>query len=103
MCLLGEKSTGDLCDSNYECYSRCCFNNECSHFLNCYISCHENKDCNTVGGCCSEGYCTQSVVCDANKIIGDVCDTGTECITTYCDSISKTCQAKDTGLKQKGG
>ena len=91
-CLMGQKTTEDTCDYNFECYSRCCFGGICTHFLNCYVACEANSDCEQVGGCCSEGFCTQMVVCQGNKVSGDNCDTGDECLTTYCDKSTKTCQ-----------
>ncbi len=62
-CLMGQKQTEDTCDYNFECYSRCCFGGICTHFLNCYVACTNNNNCDQVGGCCSEGFCTQTVVC----------------------------------------
>jgi len=44
-CLHGEKVKEDYCDYNFECYSRCCFENLCSHFLNCHETCTKNSDC----------------------------------------------------------
>ena len=41
-CLHGQKVTLDTCDYNFECYSRCCNDNTCSHFLNCYKTCGSN-------------------------------------------------------------
>lgn len=59
--------------------------------MNCYITCAANADCDSTGACCSEGYCTDNVVCLGYKATGDTCDVGTECLTTYCDITTKTC------------
>ena len=92
------KVMGDTCDYNFECLSRCCFENRCCHFLNCYQQCRTNSDCGE-GGCCSEGYCTHDVVCDGNKVIGDVCDEHSECLTRYCDPVLKVCAVKPASEK----
>ncbi len=57
MCLHGQKLHSDYCDYNFECLSRCCAGNKCSHFLQCYEKCNVNSDCKNTQ-CCTEGYCT---------------------------------------------
>jgi hypothetical protein len=51
----------------------------------CYKKCDNNWDCSNTGGCCSDGHCTESIVCRGNKATGDYCDDDTECVTRYCD------------------
>eukprot|EP00347_Sterkiella_histriomuscorum_P000800 403374456 len=83
-CLDGQKLFNDYCDFNFECMSRCCDQQKCSHFLNCYSKCQVNRDCGETSNCCSEGYCTHEVVCKGNKVQGDYCDRNEECITKMC-------------------
>ena len=45
ICLHGKKLQQDVCSFDFECMSRCCFNNTCLHFLNCYKNCSSNADC----------------------------------------------------------
>ncbi|CDW86388.1 UNKNOWN [Stylonychia lemnae] len=84
ICLLGSKLQDDICDYNFECMSRCCDKKRCGHFQKCFQSCTTNNDCATTSRCCSQRQCTDAVVCDANKIKGDYCQSSEECITNYC-------------------
>eukprot|EP00347_Sterkiella_histriomuscorum_P011728 403371336 len=61
ICLHGQKIYNDFCDYNFECLSRCCHGSRCSHFLECYETCSVNSDCKMTG-CCTEGFCSSSVV-----------------------------------------
>ena len=45
ICLHGKKLQQDVCSFDFECMSRCCYNNTCLHFLNCYKNCSSNADC----------------------------------------------------------
>ena len=33
------------------------------------------------------------MVCQGNKVSGDTCDLDSECLTTYCDVTTKTCNS----------
>ena len=93
-CLHGYKVTEDVCDYNFECFSRCCFLNQCSHFFNCYEPCMRNSDCASSSGCCSEGYCTHDVVCLGNKVNFDYCDSDEECLSRFCQHETKQCEVR---------
>ena len=107
-CLHGNKTELDVCDYNFECLSRCCVSGVCNHILECYSQCETNQDC--VGktiqgtrvdnprhelfsqvhqGCCSSNLCTEAIVCEGNKLLGDYCDYNTECLSELCEN--KTC------------
>jgi len=94
----------DVCGFGFECMSRCCVDNKCSHFLNCIQKCKANSDCKGESTpCCSQGYCTDAIVCEGNKSIGDTCTQSQECISDYCDSNHLVCMAKpdiDNGKKE---
>ena len=92
-CLNGRKVKGDICDFNFECLSRCCGQGVCSHFMSCYQKCGNNVECNSLHdqeGCCSDNFCTASIVCSGNKIVGDYCDNSTECLSQAC--LENKCQ-----------
>ena len=92
ICLHGNKLQMDTCDFNFECMSRCCVDGICTHFLNCYQKCASNVDCEgQVTPCCSQDYCTQAIVCEGNKSIGDTCSDSSECLTDYCDKAVGRC------------
>jgi len=84
VCLLGLKSLNDTCNYYFECYSRCCFNNQtCLHFRHCVQQCESNSDCNT--GCCSLNVCSADSTClTGRKIDGDYCDLNSECANNLC-------------------
>ena len=64
ICLHGGKQHRDVCTFGFECMSRCCVDDMCSHFLNCYQTCESNANCTDESTpCCSQGYCTDSIVC----------------------------------------
>lgn len=84
--------------------SRCCVDNTCLHFLNCYKKCSANTDCaDESTPCCSQGYCTDSIVCEGNKVLGDNCSQSAECQSDYCNYNNLICMAmpdiKDAGKK----
>ena len=100
----------DFCDYNFECLSRCCVGGKCNHILECYSQCETNTDCigksiegtrvdnprkqlanHSSPGCCSSNLCTESIVCEGNKLLGDYCDHGTECLSQLCDPITQKC------------
>jgi len=64
----------------------------CNNPRECYLRCQTNADCEgqaidpkrTKEPCCSNGHCTDSYVCQSNKVIGDYCDLARECQTKYC-------------------
>ena len=106
--LHGNKTELDVCDYNFECLSRCCVSGVCNHILECYSQCETNEDC--VGktiqgtrvdnprhelfsqvhqGCCSSNLCTEAIVCEGNKLLGDYCDYDSECLSELCEN--KTC------------
>ena len=95
ICLHGKKLNSDMCDYGFECYSRCCVEGACSHFLNCIHKCTNNEECAAVDlMCCSQGQCTESIVCQGNKGIGDYCATSDECMSSYCDTQNNICVSK---------
>ena len=86
------KKMTDYCEYDFECASRCCTNSLCSPPNSCHLICKSNLDCVMMESCCSEGHCTQDLVCKGgNKIIGDYCDKSSECNTKYCDLTKNTC------------
>lgn len=98
VCLQGSKLQDDLCNYNFECMSRCCDQFKCTHFQNCYQKCNRNSDCYDTGNCCSEKQCTDSQVCNNNKVMGDYCESSSECISNYC--FSNEC-AEELGFLPK--
>ncbi len=52
----------------------------------------------SVGGCCSEGHCTDKVVCDGNKGVWDYCDSNSECLTNYCNLQETTARDKPSRI-----
>ena len=85
----------DICDYNFECMSRCCVGNVCSHFLECYQKCERNSECtDPINPCCSEGYCTSNIVCEGNKNVGDTCDFNSECVTDNCHTHDHICYTR---------
>lgn len=42
-------------------------------------------------GCCSSNLCTEAIVCEGNKLLGDYCDHDTECLSEMCDIHSNKC------------
>ena len=109
-CLHGNKTELDVCDYNFECLSRCCINGTCNHILECYAQCQTNQDCfgkmiqgtrvdnprhdlvsQVHQGCCSSNLCTEAIVCEGNKLLGDYCDTDTECLSELCDQETNKC------------
>ena len=91
ICLHGGKQQNDMCDYGFECMSRCCVDMVCSHFLNCYQTCKSNEECTEDSTpCCSQGYCTDNIVCQGNKSVGDTCSHSYECLSDYCEN--KTCK-----------
>lgn len=85
----------DVCTFGFECMSRCCVGNMCSHFLNCYQKCERNDQCtDEITPCCSQGYCTDTIVCAGNKSTGDTCTHSSECLTDYCDASNLVCRTK---------
>ena len=104
LCNAGMKNQLDYCEFGFECASRCCTSDQCSPPNSCHLICEKNFDCLMMGKCCSEGHCTQDLVCkEANKIIGDYCDENSECITNYCDLTGgpqdKTCNMVPSSKK----
>merc|ERR1712226_1238543 len=80
--------------------SRCCVNGTCTHFLNCYQRCETNAECtDPMTSCCSQGYCTDNIVCEGNKSIGDVCDHSWECMSGYCEPALLVCMANNQAIK----
>ena len=114
-CLHGNKTENDFCDYNFECLSRCCVNGRCNHILECYSQCQTNQDClgktiegkrvdnprsvspnqlNT--GCCSSNLCTEAIVCEGNKLLGDYCDHNDECLSELCEQNEHKCISYDS-------
>lgn len=72
----------------------------CSHFLNCYKTCESNANCKDQSTpCCSQGYCTDKIVCDGNKIINDTCTYSSECMTDFCDPLNNICVQKPLDIR----
>lgn len=85
ICQNGQKEINDVCDYQFECFSRCCNKNtkKCSPVIDCVQECKANKDCTT--GCCSFGYCSATNTCAlGRKADEDYCDSGTECKNEKC-------------------
>ena len=85
ICQNGQKEINDVCDYQFECFSRCCNKNtkKCSPVIDCVQDCKVNKDCTTV--CCSFGYCSATNTCSlGRKADEDYCDTATECKNRNC-------------------
>ena len=84
--------------ANYECLSRCCHTDTCSHFKYCVQSCSTNTECQS--GCCSLGYCSSPNMCDGRKDEGDTCMRSSECQSGQCyfekRKRKKTTTALDT-------
>ena len=87
LCLNGLKQYGDVCESNYECGSRCC-NKEltnqsqypiCRPRMECTRTCQSNSQCPNSSSCCSFGECIHGIICSGNKMIGDMCKDDDEC------------------------
>jgi hypothetical protein len=68
----------------------------CSHYLKCYVFCESNSDCKNFEStpCCSNNYCTDSIVCAGNKQTGDFCEKESECFSEICNKIGGFCEAK---------
>jgi len=82
VCYNGQKQASDYCDYNFECLSRCCSNNYCSHYRQCSKTCSLNSECDQ--GCCSLGFCTSANICMGRKPEGDFCDRSSECQSLSC-------------------
>ena len=85
ICQNGQKEINDVCDYQFECFSRCCNKKtkKCSPVIDCVQECKVNKDCTT--GCCSFGYCSATSTCTSGKKVNDdYCDKDTECKNRKC-------------------
>ena len=46
-------------------------------------------------GCCSSNICTEAIVCEGNKLLGDYCDHNGECLSELCDTTNSKCITHD--------
>lgn len=51
--------------------------------------------------CCSQGQCTENIVCQGNKGIGDYCYVSDECMSGYCDTNNNICVGKKVDVITK--
>lgn len=94
ICQNGQKEINDVCDYQFECFSRCCNKNtnKCSPFMDCVQECKSNKDCTS--GCCSINYCSATTTCNSGrKVENDYCDVSSECKSMLC--IKNKCATQE--------
>ncbi len=56
----------------------------------------------TSQGCCSTGLCTEAIVCKGNKLLGDFCDSNSECLSELCDTKVNKCMTNQEKVAQTG-